>query len=107
VLIGLQPRCYLAQETLARLNARLSGYVDVSAQRFAPIMGEAKEGESLGPFCPPLSPLQQAPVEAACGRLLGGDVQPEGGQSLFHFSPKSFGVSLVTKYRYKVIRETR
>jgi hypothetical protein len=34
VLIGLQPRCYLAQETLARLNARLSGYVDVSAQRF-------------------------------------------------------------------------
>src|SRR5207302_4588451 len=34
-------------------------------------------------------------------------VQPESGQSLFHFSPKSFGVSLVTKHRYKVIRETR
>jgi hypothetical protein len=51
--------------------------------------------------------LQQTPVEAACGRLLCGDVQPERGQPLFHFSPKSFGVSLVTKHRYKVIRETR
>ena len=40
-------------------------------------MGEAKEGEGLGPFCPPLSPLQQAPVEAAYRRLLGCDVQPD------------------------------
>jgi hypothetical protein len=70
-------------------------------------MGEAKEGEGLGPFCPPLSPLQQAPVEATYRRLLGCEVQPESGQSLFHFTPKSFCVSLVTKHCYKVIRETR
>ena len=70
-------------------------------------MGEPKEGEGRGPFCPSPSPLQQTPVEVAYGRLLWGDVQPEGCQSLFHFSSKSFGVSLVAKHRYEIVRETR
>jgi hypothetical protein len=30
VLIGQQPRCYLPKETLVRLDARLSGFADVS-----------------------------------------------------------------------------
>ena len=77
VLIGLQPRCYLAQETLARLDARLSGYVDVSAQRFTPIVGEAKEGEGLGPFCPPLCPCNRLPSKRRIAVFSGATCSPK------------------------------
>src|SRR5260370_10975978 len=105
VPVRLDPRLDLANKAFARLDARLSGEDHLPAAIFRQVVDEAKESEGRRFLNLLPAPLQQASVEVQHRRLLRGDAQPKGCQSLFHFAPKSLRVGLVLKRRYVVVCE--
>jgi len=102
-----QPFGGSCDEALARFDARCSPDMDLACARPRAEVGEAKEGEGRRLLDQTARSSQQAGVEVQQRCLLGRDAQPEGDESLIHFTAEACRLIVVVERRYVVIREAR